>query len=211
MKQLIVKNLTIQFREIPIIEDASFSIDAGEIVGLIGQNGSGKTTILKAIFGLIKPDHGEILLENKNIIYLPQGKRIFSSLTVEENLKMNIFCLKNKNDLTIKIAEALNFFPPLKMHLKTKAGNLSGGEQQMLALSRIIIAEPKLALLDEPSIGLTENLVAEIFQKIKGLNLKHNTTMLIVEHNIEALSKIVDCSYVLNSGKIELLTDKKIH
>ncbi|MFA6424080.1 MAG: ATP-binding cassette domain-containing protein [Candidatus Magasanikbacteria bacterium] len=214
MGQIIIKNITVKFGDTPILDNISLTVNRGQIIGIVGENGSGKTTLLKTIFGIIKPKEGTIIIEkdsgpfesNRDIMYLPQEEKIFSNLTVEENLKMNIFYLNNKKELNMKIAKALIYFPILKSRLKNKAGYLSGGEQQMLALSRIIIIKPKIVLLDEPTLGLSEKLIAEIFQRIKEINQQYQTTVLIAEHNVEALKVISDHILTIDNNKIKTIT-----
>lgn len=136
------------------------------------------------------------------IAFVPQGRRVFTHLTVKENLEMGGFALKNKAELKRRLEEALEIFPALKTKLKAKSGTLSGGQQQMLALARGLMIAPKVLLLDEPSLGLSPKLVKEAFQTIKEINQRHKTAIFVVEHNIKSLLQIVDRAYVLDKGKV---------
>lgn len=209
-----LKNVSVNYGGIKALDDVSVYIDEGEIVALIGPNGAGKSTILKAIFGLAPIFSGKILWNEQKIIpisyemvkrgitFVPQGRRVFSNLTVFENLEMGGFMVKNRKIINQRIKKTVEIFPDLKKKLKEKAKTLSGGQQQMLALARGLITDPKVLLLDEPSLGLSPKFVKEIFVKIKEINEKHKTAILVVEHNIKSLIKIVDRGYILNKGKI---------
>ena len=216
MKDILLqtKDLHVHYGGVKALDGASVEIDEGEIVALMGPNGAGKSTILKAIFGLAPIDSGKILWHDKlvkpvsyqmaemGIAFVPQGRRVFTHLTVKENLEMGGFALKNKAELKRRLEEALEIFPALKTKLKAKSGTLSGGQQQMLALARGLMIAPKVLLLDEPSLGLSPKLVKEAFQTIKEINQRHKTAIFVVEHNIKSLLQIVDRAYVLDKGKV---------
>jgi branched-chain amino acid transport system ATP-binding protein len=211
-----LENLHVHYGGVKALDGASVQIDEGEIVALMGPNGAGKSTILKAIFGLapihsgkiywhgseIKPVSYEIVKEG--IAFVPQGRRVFTHLTVYENLEIGGFVEKNRNELKRRILEVMEVFPVLKHKQKLKSGNLSGGEQQMLAIARGLMVDPKVLLLDEPSLGLSPKIVKEVFLKIKEINQRHKTAIMVVEHNIKSVLDIATRAYVLDKGKIAL-------
>ncbi len=209
-------NISVNYGGVKALEDVSISIDEGEIVALMGPNGAGKSTILKSIFGLAPIHSGQILWHEKplkpvsyqtatiGIAFVPQGRRVFSHLTVEENLEIGGFIVKNKTELKRRMDEVMEIFPALKQKRKAKSGTLSGGQQQMLALARGLMTDPKILLLDEPSLGLAPKIVKEVFAKIKEINEKHNTAVLVVEHNIKSLLSIAHRAYVLDKGRVVL-------
>ncbi len=209
-----LKNISVHYGGVKALNDVSLHLDAGEIVALMGPNGAGKSTILKAIFGLVPTEHGMIMLEGQKITpvpyqivhagiaFVPQGRRVFTHLTVEENLEMGGFAVKDKIELKRRMNEILETFPALKTKLKAKSGSLSGGQQQMLALARGLMIEPKILLLDEPSLGLAPKIVKEVFEKIAEINQHHKTAILIVEHNIKSLLQITHRAYVLDKGRV---------
>ncbi len=216
MKDLLLqaKDIHVHYGGVKALDGATIEIDEGEIVALMGPNGAGKSTILKAIFGLAPIESGKILWHDKSvtpvsyemadlgIAFVPQGRRVFTHLTVRENLEMGGFAVKNKEELKRRLQEAIEIFPSLKPKLKSKSGTLSGGQQQMLALARGLMIAPKVLLLDEPSLGLSPKLVKEVFHTIKEINLRHKTAILVVEHNIKSLLQIVDRAYVLDKGTV---------
>ncbi len=197
-----IENLNTGYEKKQVIFDLSMDVNQGEIVSIIGPNGAGKSTILKAVSGLIKSWDGKIILDeneiqnnnpSKNIglglTFSPQGNRVFDELSVIENLELGGFNLK-KDYLNNRIEFVLSLFPKLKDRLKQIAGDLSGGEQEMLALSRALIPEPKILLLDEPSLGLAPNLLNDVFEKLEEINKKMTLTMLIVEQKVKEILKI---------------------
>lgn len=226
---LSVKNLNVFYGAIHAIKDMDFEVFQGEIVSLIGANGAGKTTTLRAISGLL-PFTGKIQFQNqalnglkahrivaKGLSHSPEGRGIFPNLTVFENLEMGAY---TRTDSAAKIAEdyehCFQLFPRLKERVKQKAGTLSGGEQQMLAMSRALMARPKLLMLDEPSLGLAPMIVAQIFEIIQKVN-REGTTILLVEQNARMALKISNRAYVVETGKIqfsgkgaELLNDQRV-
>jgi branched-chain amino acid transport system ATP-binding protein len=180
----------------------------------MGPNGAGKSTILKAIFGLAPIHRGEIRWHDeavkpishqmvaRGISFVPQGRRVFKHLTVRENLEVGGYVLKNQKEIQGRIEEMLDLFPMLKSKIRDKSSSLSGGQQQMLALARGLMIDPKVLLLDEPSLGLAPKIVKEVFQKIKEINERRKTAIIVVEHNIKSLLEIAGRAYVLDKGKV---------
>lgn len=209
-----LQNVSVNYGGVKALASVDVAFDEGEIVALIGPNGAGKSTVLKAIFGLAPIAHGKALWHNisfkpiphesvdMGIAFVPQGRRVFSDLTVKENLEIGGFTIRDKSDLQRRIKEIMEIFPVLNRKKNMKSGKLSGGEQQMLALARGLMVDPKVLLLDEPSLGLSPKLIKESFAKIKEININHNTTIVIVEHNIKSLFEIVNRVYVLDKGVI---------
>lgn len=207
-------NVSVYYGGVKALDGVDIAIDKGEIVALMGPNGAGKSTILKAIFGLVPIYSGKVLwheeeitpisyeVVQKGVAFVPQGRRVFSYLTVEENLEIGGFIIGDKKELRRRIAEVMETFPVLKKKWKVKAGTLSGGQQQMLALARGLMTEPKVLLLDEPSLGLSPKMIKEVFAKIKKINEKHETAIIVVEHNIKSLLDIASRGYVLDKGKV---------
>lgn len=207
-------DVSVRFGGVRALDGIDISLDQGEIVALMGPNGAGKSTIIKAIFGLVPIRSGEVLWHGKKILpvphevvqrgisFVPQGRRVFSRLTIEENLEIGGFIVGDKKELNRRIAQVMETFPVLKQRRASKAGMLSGGQQQMLALARGLMTEPKVLLLDEPSLGLAPKIVKEVFAKIKEINDKHKTAILVVEHNIKSLLDIADRGYVLDNGRV---------
>lgn len=217
---LSVKNVSTFYGNIQALHNVNIEINEGEIVTIIGANGAGKSTTLMSICGVIAPRQGKITFKNeditnhetneivsKGIIQVPEGRHIFPYLTVQENLDMGAF---NRND-TLEIKNDLeyifNIFPILAQRRNQLGGTLSGGEQQMLAISRGLMSKPKLLLLDEPSLGLAPLLVVQIFDIIKKINKEHKTTILLVEQNAHMALKIAKRGYVMETGKIKLSDD----
>ncbi len=211
-----VENLVVRYGMIEAIKGISFEVNDGEIVTLIGANGAGKTTTMHTISGLLKPAEGSILLDGVDITkipahkivamglaQIPERRRVFASQTVEENLDLGAFTRKDKEGIAQDLERVYTLFPRLKERKKQLAGTLSGGEQQMLAMGRALMAKPKILLLDEPSMGLSPLLVKEIFRIIEEIN-KQGTTILLVEQNAKMALAIADRAYVLETGKITL-------
>ena len=209
-----IDDIHVYYGAIHAIKGVSFEVGEGEIVALIGANGAGKSTILKTVSGLMHPRSGSISFCGEDIgrtdaykllrtglAHVPEGRRIFQQMTVQDNLEMGAFIHKevNKDDLE----RVFNYFPRLKERRKQIAGTLSGGEQQMLAMSRALMSRPKLMMLDEPSMGLAPILIDQIFEIIKQLH-KDGTTILLVEQNASKALEIADRAYVLETGKIIL-------
>ena len=229
MALLEVKDLEVNYGLIKAIKGVSFEVNEGEVVALIGANGAGKTTIMHAVNGLIPKAAGTVSFGGEDITHVhahklvyqgmsqvPEGRRIFQELTVLENLKMGYYIKKDKAEYECKLEEMYSYFPILKDRSSQIAGTLSGGEQQMLAMSRALMSSPKLLLLDEPSMGLSPLYVNIIFDMIKKVN-KLGTTVLLVEQNAKKALSIADRAYVLEIGKMvktgtgaELLADDDI-
>jgi len=207
-------DIHVHYGGVRALDGASLAIDEGEIVAMMGPNGAGKSTILKAIFGLAPISKGKILWEEnevrpishemveRGISFVPQGRRVFKNLTVKENLEVGGYVIKDKKEIKGRIENVLDIFPMLRAKLKDKSSSLSGGQQQMLALARGLMIDPKVLLLDEPSLGLAPKIVKEVFQKIKEINEKRKTAIVVVEHNIKSILEIAQRVYVLDKGKI---------
>ena len=211
-----VTDLKVKYGMIEAIKGISFEVRDGEIVTMIGANGAGKTTTMHAISGLVKAAEGSIMLDeteltktpaNKivglGLAQVPEGRRVFAEQTVEENLILGAYLRKDKDAIRKDMEEVYQLFPRLKERRTQLAGTLSGGEQQMLAMGRALMAKPSILLLDEPSMGLSPLLVSEIFHIIEEINDK-GTTILLVEQNAKRALSIADRAYVLETGKITL-------
>lgn len=211
---LTVKNLAVHYGVIEAIREVSFEVKEGEIVSLIGANGAGKSTILKAVSGLIRPSQGEIVYEGtpittatpkqiveKGISQVPEGRHIFSGMTVLENLEMGAFLRKDKAEIEKDLNSVFERFPILNERKSQDAATLSGGEQQMVAMGRALMSRPRLLLLDEPSMGLAPILIKEIFHIIEEIN-RTGTTVLLIEQNAKMALKIANRGYVLETGNV---------
>ena len=211
-----IDNLHVSYGMIDAIKGISFEVNDGEIVTLIGSNGAGKTTTLHAVSGLLKPKEGSIVLDgveltkmpanrivSMGLAQVPEGRRVFSQQTVQENLQLGAYHRKDKEGIEKDLDNVYELFPRLKERIKQTAGTLSGGEQQMLAMGRALMARPKILLMDEPSMGLSPLLVKEIFRIIKDINAQ-GTTILLVEQNARMALAIANRAYVLEIGKITL-------
>ncbi|MDN4527415.1 ABC transporter ATP-binding protein [Fictibacillus fluitans] len=214
-----VEDINVYYGNIQALDDISLEIHEGEIVTLIGANGAGKSTLLKTVSGLLKPKQGKILYEGKpingkaaqtivkqGISHVPEGRRVFANMTVEENLQLGAFLRKDKEGIKQDLERVYELFPRLLERLKQQAGTLSGGEQQMLAMGRALMARPRLLLLDEPSMGLAPLLVKTIFRIIEEIN-KAGTTILLVEQNANLALSIANRAYVVETGRIVLSGD----
>ncbi len=209
-----VHNLSVRYRGMPVLSEVSLLLDEGEIVALMGPNGAGKSTILKSIFGLAPICGGDLLWRNKvftplphqvvrrGIAFVPQGRRVFSGLSVEENLEIGGAVIRDEVEMRERIEEVMRMFPVLREKRNAPSGTLSGGQQQMLALARGLMIDPKVLLLDEPSLGLAPKVVKEIFAKMQEINENRKTAILVVEHNINSLLDIAHRAYVLDKGRI---------
>jgi branched-chain amino acid transport system ATP-binding protein len=211
-----VNDINVYYGAIHALKGVSLEVGEGEIVTLIGANGAGKSTTLKAISGLLKPKTGSINFNGQNITNMPahkivgigisqvpEGRRVFANLTIKENLEMGAFKRNDRAGIAEDIAKVYNLFPRLEERQKQMAGTLSGGEQQMLAIGRGLMSKPKVLLLDEPSMGLAPLLVKEIFSIITEIN-KLGTTILLVEQNANMALSIAHKAYVLETGSIVL-------
>ncbi|KLO20850.1 ABC transporter ATP-binding protein [Marinitoga sp. 1155] len=217
-----IKNLNIYYGAIHAVKGINIKVPKGKIVTLIGANGAGKTSTLSSIAGMVKPKEGEILYKNNNIAgkspheinrmgiaLVPEGRRIFPNLTVYENLMMGAFNRTDKEEIERDLHWVYNLFPRLKERLKQLGGTLSGGEQQMLAISRALMSRPDLIMMDEPSLGLAPVLVSEVFDIIRIIN-ENGGTILLVEQNAAQALKISHYGYVLETGKIILENDSDL-
>jgi branched-chain amino acid transport system ATP-binding protein len=211
-----IKNIDVFYGDVQVIWDISFNIKQGEIVALIGANGAGKSTTLKTISGILRPKQGEIhfndipihkvepyRLIELGLVHVPEARRLFVEMSVEENLDMGSLKGEAKKEREITKALVFDLFPRLLERRRQLAGTLSGGEQQMLAIGRGLMAKPKLQMFDEPSLGLSPILVRDIFNVIKKIK-EEGTTVLIVEQNVKQTLAIADRAYVLENGKISL-------
>ena len=210
-----IKDLTVKYGNIVAIRDISLQLD-NEVVALIGNNGAGKTTILRSISGLLKPETGTITFNGKSllgmpvhkiveegIIHVPEGRKIFTKLTVKENLLLGAYSVNDKVKTAESLERVIDLFPILKIRISQRAGTLSGGEQQMLAIGRAIMAEPKVLLLDEPSLGLAPQLVDRIADTILDIS-KLGIPILLVEQNANLALEISSKAYILETGNIVL-------
>lgn len=212
-------DLHVSYGAIRALKGVSFTLSQGEIVALIGANGAGKSTTLNAISGILRPDSGEIVFEGEDltqttpaqivgrgIVQVPEGRKIFSRMSVRENLEMGAYTLKDKKEIAAHMAHVYEIFPRLKERQRQTGGTLSGGEQQMLAMGRGLMADPRLLLLDEPSMGLAPILVEQIFEIIRDIN-EQGVSILLVEQNAQMALAIADRAYVLETGTIALTGD----
>lgn len=211
-----IEDIHVYYGNIHALKGVSLDIHQGEIVTLIGANGAGKSTLLKTISGLLKPKSGKIEYENQSIMgkpaqaivkmgisHVPEGRRIFANMSVQENLELGAFLRKDKDEIRKDYEKVFQLFPRLQERWKQQAGTLSGGEQQMLAMGRALMARPKLLLLDEPSMGLAPLLVKTIFRIIQEIN-ETGTTILLVEQNANMALSVADRAYVIETGKVVL-------
>ena len=211
-----IENLHVSYGPIRALKGISLEVKEGEIVTLIGSNGAGKSTTLSAITGLVKAQAGTITFRGEGITNMapykivqrgvslsPEGREVFPALTVQENLRLGAYSRKDKGAIDAAFDRVYELFPRLKERVGQTAGTLSGGEQQMLAIGRALMSEPKLLLLDEPSMGLAPNLVLMIFDLIESIN-KQGTTILLIEQNANMALSIADRAYVLETGNIAI-------
>jgi branched-chain amino acid transport system ATP-binding protein len=216
-----VENINVSYDTIQVLHDLSFHVDEGEIVTLIGANGAGKTTTMHTVSGLIRAKSGTVSFQGKDITHVPadrivqlglsqvpEGRRIFANMTVMENLDMGAFGERSRTRKAENLQQVFRSFPRLLERRNQSAGTLSGGEQQMLAIGRALMAHPKLLLLDEPSMGLSPLLVKEIFSIIKEIS-RSGTTVLLVEQNARMALSIANRAYVLETGRVVASGDAK--
>jgi branched-chain amino acid transport system ATP-binding protein len=223
-----IRGLHVHYGAIHALKGLDIDVGEGEVVSIIGSNGAGKSTLLRTISGMLKPTEGTVEFRGedltcipahqivaKGIVHCPEGRRIFTNMTVLENLKLGSY-LRKDSSIEGDIQHAMDLFPRLRERIKQNAGTLSGGEQQMLAIGRALLARPKLLMLDEPSLGLAPNLVAEIFEIIQKIN-SEGVTVLLVEQNAHRALNLAAKAYVLETGNIvlegtgvELLNEPKV-
>ncbi|MER2147084.1 MAG: ABC transporter ATP-binding protein [Aerococcus urinaeequi] len=229
MAMLEVKDLKVSYGMIEAIKGISFEVNQGEIVSLIGSNGAGKSTTLRTISGIKPAKSGQILYEGQDILksnamkivkagisQVPEGRHVFKGMSVKENLLMGAYTRKDRDGLKEDMEKSFEYFPIIKERLNQDAATLSGGEQQMVAMARALMAKPKLLLLDEPSMGLAPLFIQQIFNIIEEINAA-GTTVLLIEQNAKQALSISDRAYVMETGKIllsgsgqELLTSEKV-
>ena len=224
-----IKNLSVSYGAIDAVKDISLHVDDGEIVSLIGANGAGKTTTLHTITGLVPAKSGSIMFNGQDLLktkanrivtlgmaHVPEGRHVFTRMSVQENLEMGAYSLKDTSHVAEDLDKVYTYFPRLKERRRQLAGTLSGGEQQMVAMGRAIMSRPNTILMDEPSMGLSPKLVKEIFRIIEKLH-EEGITVLLVEQNAKMALSIADRAYVLETGRItmegkasDLLHDEKV-
>jgi len=216
------------YNKIQVLEDINITVPDGKIIAVIGRNGAGKSTLLNTISGLVKIRSGSVMLDGQKvpvaphkivaqgIIQVPEGRKLFASLTTNENLIMGGF-LSTQSDIEARREKVFELFPIIKERINQQAGTLSGGEQQMLAICRALMANPKILLLDEPSLGLAPLIFSQVFELIKKLNEEQNMTIVLVEQNATIALKLADYAYVIEDGMIvmegageELLVDPRV-
>jgi len=210
-----VERIKVSYDEVPALHEVSFKVDPGQIVSIIGANGAGKSTILKAISSVLHLDEGSISFENRRldqipphrvvemgIAHVPEGRRLFARLTVMQNLTLGAYTKKSLEHRETTLKNIFHLFPILENRKNQQAGTLSGGEQQMLAIARGLMSQPKLLLLDEPSMGIMPRLITEIFEMIQRVNREEGLTILLVEQNVQEALEIANYAYVLQTGRI---------
>lgn len=219
---LSMKNIETFYGPIMAIRGVSIEVPKGQIVTILGANGAGKTTLMKTISGVMDPEKGQVVLEGQEIqgkdpdhivragvAHVPEGREVFPFLTVHENLMMGAYTRKDRENISTDIEMVFTYFPILKERRDQQAGTMSGGQQQMLAIGRGLMAKPKVMLLDEPSLGLSPLLVQEIFAIIKRLNSEQGVTMMLVEQNANVALKAAHYGYVLEIGRIVMAGEAK--
>jgi len=212
-----VSNLNVSYGGPLVLKDVSIEVDKGEIVTIIGPNGAGKTTLFRTISGLLKPISGSITFEGieltklkpyeiarLKIAHVPEGRKLFTSMTVLENLQMGAYDADARKEIEESLKIVFSIFPRLKERIKQKAGTLSGGERQMLAIARGLMSKPKLLMLDEPSLGLAPRLVEDVFQKVVEIHNSYGISILFVEQRVIESLQIADRGYVIEEGKVIL-------
>ena len=209
-----LKDISVRYGAVSAIEAVSLGVQKGEVVAVMGPNGAGKSTVLKAIMGLAPVVGGEVFwrqellaaatheIVKEGLAFVPQGRRVFNHLTIQENLEMGCLYLNDRAEKDRRLDSVMELFPILHEKRRDMASQMSGGQQQMLALGRGLMAGPEMLLLDEPTLGLAPIVVREVFEKVSEISERLNTTILVVEHNIKGVLNIVDRAYVLDKGQV---------
>ena len=209
-----LSGISVQYGVVTALDDVSLGVRKGEVVAVMGPNGAGKSTVLKAVMGLAPVVAGEVYWRNRllasatheivkdGISFVPQGRRVFTHLTIQENLEMGCLHLNDKAEKERRMDSVMQLFPVLQDKRRDLASAMSGGQQQMLALGRGLMASPEALLLDEPTLGLAPIIVSEVFEKVSEISERLNTTIMVVEHNIKGVLNIVDRAYVLDKGRV---------
>jgi branched-chain amino acid transport system ATP-binding protein len=210
-----VEGIKVSYEEVPALHEITFQVKAGQFVSIVGANGAGKSTILKTISGSLHPETGAIYFGDQRldkmpahrivemgIAHVPEGRRLFARLSVKQNLILGAYTKKSLAHREMTMQRIFQLFPVLKEREDQQAGTLSGGEQQMLAIARGLMSQPKLLMLDEPSMGLMPKLVTEIFEMIQKLNKEEGLTILLVEQNVQEALELADYAYILQTGRL---------
>jgi branched-chain amino acid transport system ATP-binding protein len=210
-----VERIKVSYDEVPALHEVTFKVEPGQIVSIVGANGAGKSTILKAISSVLRLDEGSISFENQRIdqvpahrlvdmgiAHVPEGRRLFARLSVQQNLTLGAYTKKSPEHREATLKNIFKLFPILENRKSQRAGTLSGGEQQMLAIARGLMSKPKLLLLDEPSMGIMPKLITEIFEMIQRVNKEEGITILLVEQNVQEALELAHYAYVLQTGRI---------
>jgi len=210
-----VERIKVSYDEVPALHEVTFKVEPGQIVSIVGANGAGKSTILKAISNVLRLDEGSISFENQRIdqvpahslvdmgiAHVPEGRRLFARLSVQQNLTLGAFTKKSPEHREATLKNIFKLFPVLEDRKNQRAGTLSGGEQQMLAIARGLMSKPKLLMLDEPSMGIMPKLITEIFEMIQRVNKEEGITILLVEQNVQEALELAHYAYVLQTGRI---------
>jgi branched-chain amino acid transport system ATP-binding protein len=212
-----IERIVVDYDGVPAIHDVSIHVPQGAIVAVVGSNGSGKTTMLKTVAGLLHPSKGTIAFDGKEIhrtpanevlkmgvALVPEGRKLFGKMSVRRNLDMGAYTRRDRAEIDRNLERVFRFFPRLAERLSQQAGTLSGGEMQMLAIGRAMMSNPRLLMLDEPSLGIAPNLVDRIFEVIADLNVKENLTILLVEQNVSEALSLAHSGYVVQTGRTVL-------
>ena len=215
MLMLRVERIKVSYDEVPALHEVSFKVEPGQIVSIVGANGAGKSTILKSISSVLHLDEGSISFEDqridkvpphqvvdRGIAHVPEGRRLFARLTVKQNLTLGAYTRKSPEHRQATLKSIFQLFPVLEERQQQRAGTLSGGEQQMLAIARGLMSKPKLLMLDEPSMGIMPKLITEIFEMIQRLNQEEKLTILLVEQNVQEALEVAHYAYILQTGRV---------
>jgi branched-chain amino acid transport system ATP-binding protein len=210
-----VEHIKVSYDEVPALHEVSFQVEPGQIVSIVGANGAGKSTILKSISSVLRLDEGSISFEDQRIdqmpphkvvdmgiAHVPEGRRLFARLTVTQNLTLGAYTRKSPEHREATLKTIFKLFPVLEQRQQQRAGTLSGGEQQMLAIARGLMSKPKLLMLDEPSMGIMPKLITEIFEMIQRLNQEEKLTILLVEQNVQEALEVAHYAYILQTGRV---------